>query len=99
MKLPLFDDSWIDFRTNTKRRWFAPELFSVAPSGAYSSLIYDPERQVYRLYFEVLIDPANDACRGLKLMESRDMQTFTQVYADAARENSAWNNHDINHWR
>ena len=86
MKLPLFDDSWIDFRTNTKRRWFAPEVYSQAPSGAYSSLIYDPERQVYRLYYEVLIDPALDACRGLKLVESKDLKTFTPVYADDGSE-------------
>ena len=82
MKLPLFDDFWIDFRTNTKRRWFAPEVYSVAPSGAYSSLIYDPERQVYRLYYEVLIDPAMDACRALKMVESTDMKTWTQILAD-----------------
>jgi len=81
MKLPLFDDFWIDFRWNTKRRWFAPELYSTTAPGAYSSLIYDPERKVYRLYYEVLKDPKLDACRQLKLQESTDMKSFTQVLA------------------
>jgi len=83
MKLPLFDDFWIDFQYNVKRRWFAPELYATCDTpGAYSSLIYDPERQVYRLYYEMLIDPALDACRALKLAESTDMKTWTQVLAD-----------------
>ena len=46
MKLPLFDDSWIDFRTNTKRRWFAPEVYSVAPSGAFSFVKYPREAKL-----------------------------------------------------
>ena len=46
MKLPLFDDFWIDFRVNTVRRWFAPELHAVVQAGPYSSLLYDPERKV-----------------------------------------------------
>lgn len=79
MKLPLFDDFWIDFRFNTQRRWFAPELYSSVPPGIYSSLLYDPERKVYRLYYEELMDPAVDACRQLKLVESTDLKTFTQV--------------------
>ena len=81
MKLPLFDDFWIDFRWNTKRRWFAPELYATCNPGTYSSLIYDPERQIYRLYYEVLKDPAVDACRQLKMLESKDLKTFTQVLA------------------
>jgi len=81
MKLPLFDDFWIDFRWNTKRRWFAPEYYAPSPPGTYSSLIYDPERKVYRIYYEVLKDPALDACRQLKLLESTDLKTFTQVLA------------------
>jgi len=86
MKLPLFDDFWIDFRTNTKRRWFAPEIYSVAPSGAYSSLIYDPERQVYRLYYEVLIDPSMDACRAVKMVESTDMKNWTQIMGETGTD-------------
>lgn len=82
MKLPLFDDFWIDFRFNTKRRWFAPELYASCPGGAYTSLLFDSERQVYRMYYEVLIDPALDACRALKLVESTDMKNWTQVLAD-----------------
>ena len=52
MKLPLFDDYWIDFRSGTTRRWFAPEAYSSCQGGSYNSLVYDRERQVYRLYYE-----------------------------------------------
>ena len=51
MKLPLFDDFWIDFQYNVKRRWFAPELYATCDTpGAYSSLIYDPERQAQKSF-------------------------------------------------
>lgn len=79
MKLPLFDDFWIDFRVNTVRRWFAPELHSIAPSSTYNSLIYDPERKVYRLYYEQKMELEKDGPRVLKLLESTDLIHFTQV--------------------
>ena len=79
IKLPLFDDFWIDFRVNTVRRWFAPELHAVVKSGPYSSLLYDPERKVYRLYYEEKLFPDKDGPRALKLKESTDLVNFTQV--------------------
>ena len=79
MKLPLFDDFWIDFRVNTVRRWFAPELHAVVQAGPYSSLVYDPERKVYRLYYEEKLFPDKDGPRALKLKESYDLVNFTQV--------------------
>lgn len=82
MKLPMFDDFWIDFRVNTVRRWFAPELHTVAQAGAYSSLLYDPERKVYRLYYEQKLFPDKDGPRALKMKESTDLVNFTQVLND-----------------
>lgn len=79
MKLPLFDDYWIDFRFNTIRRWFAPEPYSMAPAGAYSSMVYDPERNVYRIYYEVMSDKNDGDVRQLKMVESTDLKNFTQV--------------------
>ena len=79
MKLPLFDDYWIDFRYNTQRRWFAPETYSLCPAGPYASMFYDPERKAYRIYYEVLEDLGNDDQRQLKMMESTDLKTFTPV--------------------
>lgn len=79
MKLPLFDDYWIDFRRKTTRRWFAPQPYSLGPTGPYSSLVYDPARGVYRLYYEKLIDPSQDGPRLLKAVESTDLRAFTPV--------------------
>ena len=80
MKLPLFDDYWIDFRYNAQRRWFAPEPYSLCQAGPYASMFYDPERKVYRIYYEVLADWGNDDQRQLKMMESTDLKTFTPVF-------------------
>lgn len=77
MKLPLFDDYWIDFRKNTVRRWFTPEYCSEAPGEAYSSLVYDPEAGKYRLYYETLVRPDDDDVRVLRLAESEDLLHFT----------------------
>lgn len=79
MKLPMFDDFWIDFRVGTVRRWFAPQPFSLSPSGMYASLLYDEERSVYRIYYEEKIDPQKDGPRYLKLLESRDLIHFEPV--------------------
>ena len=68
MKLPLFDDYWIDFSFNTTRRWFAPELYSICPAGPYSSMFYDPIRNRYRVYFEEVIRWGDDGPRQLKLL-------------------------------
>ncbi len=82
MKLPLFDDYWIDFRFNTTRRWFTPELYSICPAGPYSSMFYDPIRKRYRVYFEEVIRWGDDGPRQLKLLESEDLKTFTPVKND-----------------
>lgn len=83
MKLTFFDDYWVDFRPGTTRRWFKPEYFSTAPSTlGYASLIYDPQLKKYRVYYETLIDIAQDGPRQLKLLESEDMLHFTQVLND-----------------
>lgn len=79
MKLPLFDDFWIDFRVNTVRRWFQPELYSICEGGAYTSLVYDPERKVYRVYYEQMMEAGKDGPRVLKMKESTDLINFTQV--------------------
>ena len=82
MKLPLFDDYWIDFRYNAHRRWFAPEPYSLSPAGPYASMFYDPEREAYRIYYEVIEDFGNDDQRQLKMVESKDLKTFTPVLND-----------------
>ena len=79
MKLPMFDDYWIDFRIGTTRRWFQPERHSLCPSGLYTSLISDEERGVYRIYYESKITPEKDGPRHLKLLESRDLIHFEPV--------------------
>lgn len=79
MKLPLFDEYWIDFRPGTIRRYFAPEPYSLCRAGAYNSLIYDPDRRLFRVYYEELIDMGKDGPRLLKAQESADLKTFTQV--------------------
>lgn len=78
MKLNMFDDYWIDFRRNTERRWFSPELYSMGPAGAYSSLIYDKDLKKYRMFYEVLIDYRKDGPRDLYLIESDDMKIFSK---------------------
>lgn len=82
MKLPMFDDYWIDFRRNTIRRWFKPEPYGIAPAAPYGSAFYDPERKKYRIYYEVLRDWGVDAVRDLKLVESDDMRSFTPVMSE-----------------
>ena len=81
MKLTFFDDYWIDFRPGTERRWFQPELQCKPVSRlGYSSLVYDPVLQVYRIYYESSYDPNDERPRCLKMVESKDMLHFTQVY-------------------
>ena len=83
IKLTFFDDYWVAARPGTTRRWFAPELYSRVPSTiGYGSLFYDPRVGKYRLYYETLLDMANDDSRVLKLLESEDLQTFTQVLTE-----------------
>ncbi|MCQ2400508.1 MAG: hypothetical protein MJ059_01095 [Lachnospiraceae bacterium] len=79
MKLPLFDDYWIDFRRDTIRRWFKPELYSVAPAGPYASMFYDDTVGKYRIYYENVREWAVDGVRDLFLAESDDLKTFTDV--------------------
>lgn len=78
MKIPMFDDFWIDFRKGTVRRWFAPQPFSLCEAGPYSSLIYDPALKVYRVYYEVLKELGKDGARVLKMKESTDLVHFNQ---------------------
>lgn len=78
MKLNMFDDYWIDFRRNTDRRWFSPEILSIVPKGAYCSLIYDDSLKKYRMFYEVLIDYRKDGPRDLYLMESDDLINFSE---------------------
>ena len=83
IKLTFFDDYWVDYRPGTTRRWFAPECYSRVPSTlGYGSMFYDPAVGKYKLYYETLRDMANDDDRVLKLLESDDLRTFTQVLAD-----------------
>ena len=83
IKLTFFDDYWVDHRPGTVRRWFAPELFSLPPTTlGYGALFFDPSVGKYRLYYETLKDMSNDDDRVLKLLESEDLKTFTQVLAD-----------------
>lgn len=82
-KLTFFDDFWVDFRPGTTRRWYQPQLKARLPvSGSYSSLVFDPERKKYRMYYEVLPCIGNDGPRLLKMIESEDLENWTQVLAD-----------------
>ena len=73
IKLTFFDDYWVDARPGTRRRWLAPELHCRVPSTlGYASLFFDPRVGKYRLYYETLLDMANDDLRVLKLLESED---------------------------
>ena len=45
-------------------------------------MVYDPEIQKYRLYYEAGINPVDERVRGLKMLESEDMINFTQVLSD-----------------
>ena len=83
MKLTFFDDYWVDFRKGTTRRWYQPQMHSIAPiTIGYASVLFDPERKKYRLYYETQITEDNDHARLLKLMESDDMVHFTPVRKD-----------------
>ncbi len=82
VKLPLFDDYWLDFRRGTIRRWFSPEYVSTSPWGPYGSMFYDPGRKKYRLYYETLISKNKDSVRQLKMSESEDMLHFDAVLGD-----------------
>ncbi len=88
MKLPLFDDYWIDFRRGTVRRWFRPEYRGTVPDGAYGSLLYDRQAGKYRLYYETLPDLRDDAVRVLRLAESEDLCAFTPFRG--GREDIVW---------
>ena len=82
MKLPMFDDYWIDYRRGTVRRWFKPEPWGTAPAAPYGSAFYDPERGKYRIYYEVLRDWGSDAVRDLKLVESDDpLEAGLEIFA------------------
>ena len=70
--LPLFDDYFLDFRPGTRRRWFSPEPYALAPLGAYCSMLTDPERGLYRVYYETLADYGADGPRDLRLVEGTD---------------------------
>ncbi len=74
MKLPLFDDYWIDFRKNTVRRWFAPERYALLPAGPYCSMVYGRELKKYRVYYETLMNIGNDGPRQLRMLEGDDLR-------------------------
>ena len=82
VKLTFFDEYWLDFRRGTTRRWYTPEKYSIAPESMYCSLIYDTERKVYRLYYEMFPTIANEDLRYMMAVESTDMKNFTQVKND-----------------
>lgn len=83
IKLPLFDDYWVDARPGTRRRWFAPELICLPPTTlGYASMFYDPTVGKYRLYYETITDMSHDDDRVLKLLETEDMVHFTQITTD-----------------
>ena len=82
MKLPLFDDYWIDFRIGTTRRWFAPEPMGAVPGGPYSSLIYVPEDKKYRIYYEQVVSYKDDDCRVLMCQQSEDLIHFEPLLND-----------------
>lgn len=78
MKLTMLDDYWFDFRRDTRRRWFAPEAFRDLPLGCYASMVYDPELGRYRFYYEVPIDLEHNGSRNLFMIESADLETFSE---------------------
>ena len=82
VKLTFFDDFWVDFRKGTTRRWYTPELYAIAPSSGYATLLCDKASGKYRLYYERIPDHSRDGYRFLELLESEDMKTFTQVRND-----------------
>lgn len=83
IKLTFFDDYWVDHRPGTARRWFTPEPYSLPPTTlGYGALFFDPTVGKYRLYYETVKDLSNDDDRVLKLLESEDLKSFTQVLAD-----------------
>jgi len=86
VKLTFFDDFWVDFRPGTTRRWYQPELFSVAPTAGYSSIIADKESGKYRIFYEVTPDALYDGRRLLQLTESEDLIHFTPVLNDEGGE-------------
>lgn len=75
--LSFFDDFWLDYKVNVKRKWYSPKwigcykepLFSV---GVYPSISWCPEIGKYRLWYEVLPDITHDAVRYLAIAESDD---------------------------
>lgn len=87
IKLPLFDDYWIDFRKGTVRRWFEPELFATwrdtdFDANSYCQLICDREAGTYRFYYEASPNIGNDDVRYLAAAETTDFQKFTPVHAN-----------------
>ena len=84
VKLPFYDDYWIDFRKGTVRRWFELEYLSAwrdpdFTANSYCQLLYDRELGKYRFYYEASPDISCDAVRYLALCESEDLKTFTPV--------------------
>lgn len=80
IKLPLFDDFWIEHRSNnTVRRWFKPEKFFSVPVGSFSSFIFDIERKKYRIYYEEKTDMFNELQHVLKCYESADLKHWAPL--------------------
>ncbi|MEA4822871.1 MAG: hypothetical protein VB111_01990 [Clostridiaceae bacterium] len=80
--LPLFDDYFLDFRPGTRRRWFSPEPYAMAPYGPYASMLADPERGLYRVYYETMRDYGADGPRDLRLVEGDDPAALHPVAGD-----------------
>ncbi len=82
IKFTFFDDYWTDFRKSTVKRYFEPSPYSLGPHGAYASLVFEPKRKVFKLFYEVVPDPKKDGVRVLKMSESYDLKEFTPVLND-----------------
>ncbi len=83
VKLCLFDDFWLKYKSSTMRRWFAPQHFSHYCDSAFGgicacSLIPDKGSGKYRLYYNGF-DPLNEVNCFTALSESNDLRSFEPV--------------------
>lgn len=75
--LSFFDDFWLDYKINIRRRWYTPQFVGTYkddafPAGVYPSLAWCPEVNKYRLWYEALPNLTVDAVRYLAVAESSD---------------------------
>jgi hypothetical protein len=57
--LGFLDDFWLDHKINIQRKWYSPKWIGTYkepsfPVGVYPSIIWCPEINKYRLWYEVL---------------------------------------------